>query len=163
MLSDQERTELDELRTHYQTARAASVTVMKFLQAGRGYLSDESMRDVADYLQLPLIDLEGLATFYNLLFRKPVGDRVILLCDSVSCWMCGYGHIRDHLKGRLGIGFGETTPDNRFTLLPMVCLGDCDHAPVMMVGQELHGDLTPDKVDRLLLGAARDGGATEDV
>lgn len=157
MLSAEERTRLDEIRSHYPDARAASVSVLRWLQHGRGWISDESLQDGADYLGLPAAELEGLATFYNLLFRKPVGRHVIKVCDSVSCWMCGYDRVRDRLQDRLGIGYGETTADGEFTLLPVVCLGDCDHAPVMMVDDDLHGNLTPESVDGLL-EALRNGG-----
>jgi NADH-quinone oxidoreductase subunit E len=92
-------------------------------------------------------DLDSVATFYNLIFRKPVGRHVIMVCDSVTCWIMGYDRIRTHLHDRLGIELGETTPDNRFTLLPIVCLGCCDHAPAMMVGSDLHSDLDPQKID----------------
>ena len=155
-LTNGDRAQLDEIRAHYPEARAASVSIMKWIQRRHGYISDESLRDAAGYLGLPVADLEGLATFYNLLFRKPVGRNVIKICDSVSCWMCGYDDIKKHLQERLGIGFGETTPDEAFTLLPVVCLGDCDNAPVMMVNEELAGRLTPARVDEVL--AAADNG-----
>lgn len=150
MLSADERAGLQEVRSHYPNARAASVSALKYLQKRRGWLSDETLADAAEFLGLPAADLEGLASFYNLLYRRPVGRWVILLCDSVSCWICGYEGIRDHLRERLGVEYGETTDDGLFTLLPMVCLGDCDHAPVMMVGEDLHRDLTPDRVDDIL-------------
>ena len=76
---------------------------------------------------------ESIQPRYNLLFRKPVGDHVIKVCDSVSCWMCGYEEVRDRLRERLGVEFGGTTDDGRFTLLPVVCLGNCDNAPTLMV------------------------------
>ena len=150
MLTPEERAQLDEMRSHYPTVQAASVSVLKWLQKARGYLSDESMRDAADYLSLPVSELEGLATFYNLLFRRPVGERVIYLCDSISCWMCGSDRIREHIQNRLGIGLGETTADGGFTLVPVVCLGNCDRAPSMIVDDELFNDLTPAKVDEIL-------------
>ncbi|MFQ5743909.1 MAG: NADH-quinone oxidoreductase subunit NuoE [Acidobacteriota bacterium] len=160
MLSAEERADLDELRGHYPTARAASVTILKWLQQRRGYLSTETLGDAADYLGVPMADLEGLATFYNLLYRRPVGERVILLCDSASCWIRGCDRIRAQLQERLGIRMGETTADGRFTLLPTVCLGDCDHAPAMLVGGELHHDLAVEELDRILqlegLGQARE-------
>jgi len=74
----------------------------------------------------------------------------VMLCNSVSCWILGYERMREHLTKRLGIEFGETTPDNRFTLLPIVCLGACDHAPAMLVDNELHTDLGPDRIDEAL-------------
>jgi NADH-quinone oxidoreductase subunit E len=91
-----------------------------------------------------------VATFYNLIFRRPVGRHVIMVCDSVSCWIMGCDRVRKHLHDRLGIGPGETTPDHRFTLLPIVCLGCCDHAPAMTVDSDLHGDLDPQKIDAVL-------------
>jgi NADH-quinone oxidoreductase subunit E len=91
-----------------------------------------------------------VATFYNLIFRKPVGKHVILLCDSVSCWIMGYTRLREHLQSRLGIRLGETTADGQFTFLPIVCLGTCDHAPAMMIEDELYRDLDPEKLDAVL-------------
>ena len=95
-------------------------------------------------------DLDGVATFYNLIFRKPVGRHVVMVCDSVSCWIMGYERVRDQMSKRLGIKMGETTSDGRFTLLPIVCLGTCDHAPAMMVDGDLHRDLDPQKLDGIL-------------
>ena len=123
---------------------------MKIVQRHRGWVSDESLRDIGELLEMSPADLDGVATFYNLIFRKPVGRHVVMLCDSVSCWIMGYERMREHLTSRLGIQFGETTPDNRFTLLPIVCLGACDHAPAMIVNNNLHGDLDPNKIDKLL-------------
>ncbi|MCA9433454.1 MAG: NADH-quinone oxidoreductase subunit NuoE, partial [Candidatus Omnitrophica bacterium] len=95
-------------------------------------------------------ELDSVATFYNLLFRQPVGRHVVMVCDSVSCWIMGYEKIRQYLMDKLGVGMGETTPDGRFTLLPICCLGNCDRAPAMMVGEDLHQDLTPEKIDAIL-------------
>jgi NADH-quinone oxidoreductase subunit E len=164
MLNSEELAALEQLRSHYPDARAAAVSVLRWMQRRRGYISDESLRDAAGYLGLPAAELEGLATFYNLLFRKPVGRRVIKVCDSVTCWMCGYEGIRDHLRRRLGVGFGETTADGELTLLPAVCLGNCDRAPSLMVNEELHGDLDAEAVDRILdgLGTAARGAGDDD-
>ena len=95
-------------------------------------------------------ELDSVATFYNLLFRRPVGRHVILLCDSVSCWIVGSEQLGEYLTSRLGIGLGETTEDGRFTLLPVACLGTCDHAPAMMVGDDLYRDLEPASLDEIL-------------
>jgi len=120
------------------------------VQRHRGWISDETLDEVADFLDMTPAELDSVATFYNLIFRKPVGRHVILLCDSVSCWIMGYESMLEYLKKRLGVGFGETTPDGRFTLLPHVCLGACDQAPAMMVDGDLHVELDPDKIDRIL-------------
>ena len=106
--------------------------------------------DISNLLGMSQDEVDAVATFYNLIFRKPVGRHVILVCDSVSCWLLGYQSIVAPSDRTLGIGFGETTSDERFTLLPIPCLGACDHAPAMMVDDDFHGDLTPEKVDEIL-------------
>ncbi len=150
MLTAEERQEIEAELKHYPTRQAVCIDAMKIVQRRRGWVSDESIRDIGELLEMSPADLDGVATFYNLIFRKPVGRHVVMLCDSVSCWIMGYERMREHLTARLGIQFGETTPDNRFTLLPIVCLGACDHAPAMIVNNNLHGDLDPGKIDKLL-------------
>jgi NADH-quinone oxidoreductase subunit E len=113
-------------------------------------VSDEDVRDVAAALNLTPAEVDSIATFYSLIFRRPVGRHVILICDSVSCHVTGYEAVRDHLVRRLGIGLGQTTADGRFTLLPAACLGLCEQAPAMMIGEEVHGNLTLQKVDEIL-------------
>ncbi|MEO8053374.1 MAG: NADH-quinone oxidoreductase subunit NuoE [Acidobacteriota bacterium] len=150
MLTTEERHEIEAEMARYPTKEAVCIDALKIVQRHRGWVSDESIRDIGELLGMSSADLDSVATFYNLIFRKPVGRHVIMLCDSVSCWIMGYDRIREHLTGQLGIQFGETTPDNRFTLLPIVCLGACERAPAMMVDNNLHGDLDPAKIDNLL-------------
>jgi NADH-quinone oxidoreductase subunit E len=152
MLTAEERQEIDAELVRYPTRQAVCIDAMKIVQRHRGWVSDESLRDIGELLEMSAADLDSVATFYNLIFRKPVGRHVVMLCDSVSCWIMGYERMREHLTAQLGIQFGETTPDNRFTLLPIVCLGACQHAPALSVDNELHGDLDPDKIDQLLEG-----------
>ena len=95
-------------------------------------------------------EVDSVATFYNLIFRKPVGRHVILLCDSISCYVMGYKHIYEALQQKLQIKFGETTADQRFTLLPNACLGCCDHAPALMINNDLHRDIKLETLDDLL-------------
>jgi NADH-quinone oxidoreductase subunit E len=156
MLSEQERREIEAELQHYPDRRALGIDALKIVQQHRGWVSDQGVADVADFLQLPAADLEGVATFYNMLFRKPVGQHVILLCDSVSCWIMGYERLREHLMLRLGIAPGETSADGRFTLLPKVCLGACDHAPVMMIDDLHYQDLDPAGIDRILAGYSQE-------
>ena len=150
MLTQEEQKEIEAELAHYPNKRAVSIDAMKIVQRHRGWISDESIRDIAEFLEMTAAELDGVATFYNLIYRKPVGRHVILVCDSVSCWITGYERLRSHLADRLGIQFGQTTEDGRFTILPIVCLGACDRAPVMMVDDDLHQDLTPEKIDRTL-------------
>ena len=150
MLSAEEQKEIEKELEHYPDKRSATIEALKILQRHRGRVSEQSLRDIAELLGMSVDDLDGVATFYNLIFRRPVGRHVILVCDSVSCWMMGYERIRAHLASRLGIELGQTTPDQRFTLLPVVCLGDCDHAPAMMVDEDLHHDLDPEGLNEIL-------------
>lgn len=152
VLSDEEKRAIDEEMSHYEDPAAASVEALMAVQHRRGWVSDEALRAVADYTGIPAADLEGVATFYNLVFRQPVGRHVVLVCDSVSCWLCGYEALSDALRDKLGIGFGETTDDQRFTLLPSVCLGHCDRAPAIMIDGDHHGPVGADQLDRILEG-----------
>jgi NADH-quinone oxidoreductase subunit E len=136
------------LRAEYK--RAASIDALKCVQQRHGWVSDQHLCEVAALLDVSPAELDGVATFFNLIFRRPVGRNVIMLCDSVSCWIMGCEAACEHLCRRLDIRPGETTADGKFTLLPIVCLGHCDHAPAMMVGEDLHGDLNPSLLDALL-------------
>ncbi len=150
MLTPEEREEIETEIAHYPTREAVCIDALKIVQRHRGWVSDDSIQDIAELLNLSPADVDGVATFYNLIFRKPVGRHIILVCDSVSCWIMGYNRLRDHLRNRLGIALGETTADGRFTLLPIVCLGACDHAPTMMIDDDLYQDVAPETVDRAL-------------
>lgn len=150
MLTPEERSEIEAEMAQYPTLEAVCIDAMKIVQRHRGWVSDESLRDIAELLRMSPADLDGVASFYNLIFRKPVGRHVIFICDSVSCWIMGFEKLREHLIARLNVKPGGTTADDRFTLLPIVCLGCCDHAPAMMVDEDLHFDLTPSKIDSIL-------------
>ncbi|MFW5942573.1 MAG: NADH-quinone oxidoreductase subunit NuoE [Chloroflexota bacterium] len=150
MLSTEERQEIEAELQHYEFKRAACIEALKIVQKHRGWVSDESLEDLSEVLEMSVDELDNVATFYNLIFRQPVGEHVILLCDSVSCWIMGYERMRRRLNEELGIDLGQTTPDGKFTLLPMVCLGDCDHAPAMMIDETLYNDLDEEKVGQIL-------------
>lgn len=150
MLSAEERREIEAEFRHYPTKQAVCIDAMKIVQKHRGWVSDESLKDIAEILEMSVDELDGVATFYNLIYRKPVGRHVISVCDSVSCWIMGYERLRESLKSRLGIKMGETTADGRFTMIPIVCLGACDHAPTLMIDQDLHSDVKPEKIDEVL-------------
>jgi len=150
MLNDDERREIDVELTRYPTRQAACVDAMKIVQQHRGWVSDESLRDIAALLQMSVDELDGVATFYNMIFRRPVGRHVVLVCNSVTCWMLGADRVRDEVSRASGVSIGETSTDGRFTLLPIVCLGACDHAPALMIDGDLHPDVDPARVDGLL-------------
>jgi NADH-quinone oxidoreductase subunit E len=149
LLTDDEKRQIEEEVKKVAYKQGACVDALKIVQKHRGWVSDE-IRGIAEMLDMTADELDGIATFYNLIFRRPVGKHVILVCDSISCWIMGYEPVKEHLKRRLGIGLGETTPDGQFTVLPVPCLGACDHAPAMMVDEELHLDLTDERIDEIL-------------
>lgn len=150
MLTPEERTEIEAEFPHYPNRRAVCIDALKIVQKHRGWVSDEALSDIGSLLGMSTTDLDGVATFYNLIFRSPVGRHVIYLCDSVSCWIMGSDRQCRHLSQHLQVQPGETTADNRFTLIPIVCLGACDHAPVMMIDEDLHGDLVPETAIEIL-------------
>ena len=150
MLTAEEKKEIEAEFPRYEQKRAACVEALKIVQRHRGWVSDEALIEIAEFLEMTPAELEAVATFYNLIFRKPVGKHIILVCDSISCWIMGYERVLQHLQDRLGIVKGETTADGVFTLLPIVCLGACDQAPAMMIDDELYGKLDPDKIDEIL-------------
>jgi len=130
--------------------KAAVIEALKIVQKQRRWISDESIDAIANYLEMSAAEVDSVATFYNLIFRKPVGKHVILLCDSISCYVMGYGKIYVALQKQLNIQFGQTTEDNLFTLLPNVCLGCCDHAPAMMIDEDLYEDVKEEQLDKIL-------------
>lgn len=142
-----------ELQVRINTAvtpREAAVDVMKELQRHYGWLTDEAVNEAAELLSLSPLQVEELATFYEMIYRRPVGKRVIHVCDSISCWSVGCETLLDHMSAKLGIAPGETTADGRFTLIPCACLGMCGDGPAMMIGDTLYGKVTPEKADEIL-------------
>ena len=158
ILTDEEKRQIESESAGYPQKRALGPEALKIVERRHGWVSDEALREVAGLLEMTPDELDSVATFYSLISRKPVGKHVILICDSVSCWIMGYDALREHLTARLGVGLGETTVDGRFTLLPVVCLGACDRAPVMMIDNQLYDHLTPQKIDEILARYAADEG-----
>ena len=150
MLTEQEKKEITDELAQVPHKEAASIEALKVVQKRRGWVSDESIGDVASLLGMTPAELDAVATFFNFIYRKPVGRHVVAICDSMVCWSLGYDPLRELLRQKLGIGFGETTPDNRFTLLPAACLGACDRAPAMLVDEDLYGPVTPEMLDGIL-------------
>ncbi len=149
-LTEQEIAEIESEISHLPNRPSAAIDALKIVQSYRGWISDESLNAIAELLDMSAGELDGIATFYNLIYRQPVGEKVILYCDSVSCWLMDGDKVCKKIKQKLNVDYGETTADNKYTLLPVTCLGDCDHAPAMMVGDELHHDLTIDNIEEHL-------------
>jgi NADH-quinone oxidoreductase subunit E len=149
-LSAAERAAIAGFAAQYPVARAAGIDALKYVQAQHRFIADDVLAEIAALLGMSAAELDEVATFYNLIFRRRVGETVILLCDSITCWMLGRDKIARHISARLGIRPGETSADGKYTMLPIVCLGHCDHAPAMLLGDKLHGDLDTEKIDALL-------------
>lgn len=150
IILEQERKEIEDMFPHVPYKKAVCIDALRIVQKYHGWVSDDAVKELSEILEMSPDEIDSVATFYNMVFRKPVGRHVIMICDSVSCWIMGYEKILEALKNKLAINYGETTADNRFTLLPIVCLGNCDHAPTMIVDKDLHNDLTVDKLDKIL-------------
>lgn len=150
MLSEREKTEIEKEMELFPFRSAVCIDALKIVQNHRGWISDESIRDIAEHLRMTKDEVDAVSTFYTRIYRKPVGRNVILICEGISCMILGYQALYKHLSEKLGIGFGETTPDERFTLLPVSCLGDCDHAPVLMINNDTYNNITPAKLEIIL-------------
>jgi NADH-quinone oxidoreductase subunit E len=150
MLSDLERKEIEEELHLLPFRNAGCLEALKVVQKHRGWVPDEQIADLAEALGMTLDEVDGIATFYPFIFRKPVGRHIVSLCDSFACWAMGYEKVFHALASRLGVSWGGTTADGRFTLLPVSCLGHCDHAPALMVDGDLYGDLTEEGIAEIL-------------
>jgi len=151
MLTEEEIKEIKDEINQYPYPAVACIDALKIVQQHRGWVSDESVKDIAKLLCISNEEVDSVATFYSRIYRKPVGRNVILICDSVSCMIMGYESLYDFISKKLGISFGGTTPDGRFTLLPISCLGDCDNAPAMMINNDHFNRLTTETIDELLV------------
>jgi NADH-quinone oxidoreductase subunit E len=144
---------LDEIEHEaglYETRQAACIDALKIVQKHHRWVNDEAVGDIARVLGMSPDAVDSVASFYNGIYRRPVGKHVILVCNSVSCWVMGYETLRAGLQAKLGIQLGQTTADGRFTLLPIQCLGDCDNAPSMMIGEDMHPKVEVAQLDAIL-------------
>ncbi|SPX85820.1 NADH-quinone oxidoreductase subunit NuoE [Moraxella ovis] len=135
---------------HYPQPRAAVLDVLKLVQKRNGWVDDAQVAAIAHMLSMPVADVEGVATFFNRIYRMPVGRHVILICDSIACYLNGYEVLADAFKRELGIDYGQTTKDGRFTLLPICCLGNCDKGASVLIDEDTYGPVLPSEVGLLL-------------
>ncbi len=150
MMPEDLKTELRRKILEAEYPREMAIDVMVALQNHYGFLTDGALQEAAELLGMTPLELEELATFYEFIFREPVGKYVIHVCDGVVCWMNGYQSVSDYLSANLGIRPGETTADGLFTLLPVCCIGYCDRSPAMLVNRIAYGPLTPEKINDIL-------------
>ncbi len=151
-LTDSERAEIDHEISHYPQKQAATIEALKIVQNHQRWVSDGKLKAIAEYLEVSAEDVESVATFYNKIYRQPVAETVISMCDSVSCWTLGYTQLIAHACNKLGVSPGQLSAKNKFTILPTPCLGACDKAPVMLVEETLIENVTVEKIDDILQG-----------
>jgi NADH-quinone oxidoreductase subunit E len=133
--------------------RSAVMACLALAQEEQGWLSPEAIEAVAAYLELPPIAVYEVATFYNMYDLKPVGKYKLTVCTNLPCALSGGYHAAEYLKQKLGVGFGETTADGKFTLTEGECMGACGDAPVLLVNnRHMCGSMTPVEIDQLLEG-----------
>lgn len=153
LISAESRAEIDKWIAKYPVdqKQSAVMAALRIVQdANGGYLTTELMDAIAEYLGMPAISVYEVATFYSMYELSPVGKHKICVCTNISCMLCGSDEVVAHLRKRLGIGLGETTPDGRITLKEVECLGACVDAPMCQLGEKYHAKLTPEKIDAIL-------------
>ena len=150
MLPEHLEADLKQKIAEAEHPREMAVDAMVALQNEYGYLSDEAIEEAVRLLGMTSLEIEELATFYDFIYREPVGKYVIHICDGIVCWINGYQQILDHLCRNLGVKVGETTPDGMFTILPTACIGYCDLSPAVLINRRPYGPLTPEKIDAIL-------------
>ncbi len=155
VISEASLAEIDKSIAKYPAnqRQSACMPALRIVQEQNGgWLTEELMDAVADYLGMPSIAVYEVATFYSMYEHKPVGRHKVCVCTNISCLLCGSDEIVDHLQSKLGIKFGEVTKDGKFSLKEVECLGACSGAPMMQIGREYFENLTPEKIDSILDG-----------
>ena len=145
---------IDELVGRYPKKEAALLPVLHIVQREKGFISPEAEDWVAASLGMPPLQVREVLSFYTLLRRRPAGKYVIQVCRNISCFLSGSEDIVKLLETKLGIQAGETTADGKYTLLTVECLGNCDHAPCLMVNDDDYGPVSRHAVDGILKGLA---------
>jgi NADH-quinone oxidoreductase subunit E len=153
LLTSESYAEIDRWLAKYpperkQSAVMAALTIAQ--DQNGGWLTSELVNEIADYLEMPAVAVQEVATFYSMYEHKPVGQHKICVCTNVSCMLCDSERIVKHLQQKLGIGFGQITPDGKFSLKEVECLGACVNAPMMLIGKTYYENLTPEKIDDIL-------------
>jgi len=152
-LTDASLKEIDVWINKYPADKkqSAVMSALRIAQdQNRGFLTEDLMDAVAEYLDMRPIAVYEVATFYSMYELEPVGKHKICVCTNISCMLCGSDTVLGHLSNKLGINLGETTEDGRFILKEVECLGACVNAPMMQIGDKYHENLTEEKIDQVL-------------
>ena len=155
LITPESRVDIDRWIAKYppEQKQSAVMAALRIVQdQNGGYLTNELIEAVAEYLDMQSIAVYEVATFYSMYELKPVGKHKICVCTNISCMLCGSDEVVSHLQDKLGIKLGETTADGLFTLKEVECLGACVNAPMLQVGNVYHENLTKEKLDQLIEG-----------
>ena len=151
MLSEETKTEIQRMRDEYPDPQSALLPALHLAQRDYGgWLPREAFDEVAGVMELPATQVAAAASFYTMLNREPVGRHLVQVCTNISCSLLGAEHLMGYISRKLGIEPGETTPDGKFTLLEVECLGSCGTAPMMQTDDQYYENLTEEKIDRIL-------------
>ena len=148
--SDAARAEFERLLTRYPDRKAVILPALHLAQREFGYVSDEAIVYIAGLVGTSPAEIEGVASFYTMYNRRPVGKYHVQICRNIACSLLGAEHLIEHVAGKLGVKPGGTTPDGKFTLSLAECLGSCGTAPVMQVNDDYYENLTEASIDAIL-------------
>ena len=148
--SDEFETRFSEMVGHYPTKRSVLVPTLLYAQDEVGFLSDEVIQEIAGRLELTVLDVRNVISYYSLLTTKPRGKYNVQVCTNIACMLRGGEELFTHCKKKLGVGHKGTTPDRMFTLEEVECIGACSWAPAVQVNYDFHENLTPEKMDKVL-------------
>ncbi len=151
-LPEDTRTQIEQLAKKSVTPRSALIPALWRVQQEFGWLSEESMLEVSEILEISPASVQNVATFYTMFFTKPVGKHTVWVCRTLSCALRGAQEVEEYIYNKLEISSGETTADGKITVMEAECLAACGSAPVMLVDNVLHENLTRESVDKILEG-----------
>ncbi len=150
--NEENEKKFQSLLTRYPDKASLSLPSLWMVQYQEGWISEEAMVYIAQKLGTSAMDIQSIASFYTMFNLKPVGKYHIQLCKTLSCMLCGSREIKNHIENRLGIKFGQSTKDMKFTLSEVECLGSCGTSPCMSLNEDYKENLTIEKVDEILDG-----------
>ena len=148
--SEEFETRFAEMLTHYPIKRSVLVPTLLYMQDELGYLTEEAIEEIAQRLELPVLEIRNVISYYSMLTTKPRGKYNVQVCTNVSCMARGAEKVFEHCKEKLGIGHKGTTPDGMFSLEEVECIGACSWAPAAQVNYDFHENLTPEKLDGVI-------------
>ncbi len=150
MFSDALKQKILDLQKQFPESRSALIPALWRVQEELGYISSEACEELAGLFQTSAAHIHEVLSFYTMFYRKPMGKHQIRVCKTLSCWLLGAGKVTERFKQKLGVELGEVTPEGKYSLEVVECLGACDLAPVVHVNETQHGKVTPEAAEKLI-------------